>query len=352
MSKRFIVKYLLFFAVTALILIFSFLVFKGGDSFALNVKTAPLSAGDIGGEAEALKPSGLVPINDVRFLNERYIRLTPGGTYKIGISVEPEDANESIMWESDNESVATVSSDGVVTGIMPGEAQVLVFNSNSKIARKARIEVTELPDTIIDVPFISQVYAYPNGCESVSTVMALNYEGINITVDEFIDEYLDMAPLPEVGEDGEVWGYSPWDYFLGDPRYYSGLCCYAPVIKNALDKFVDEDKYEVLELYDVPLEELCYTYLIQGIPVILWGTMYMSEPYQGYWGWNVTDGYDGEVFKWTFPMHCLLLIGFDGENYYFNDPMVGDKVAYNKWDTEIAYRGLFSQAIVIKRKPG
>ena len=46
---------------------------------------------------------------------------------------------------------------------------------------------------IIDAPYIYQNFDYPNGCESVSTVMALQKAGINISVDSFIDNYLDTV---------------------------------------------------------------------------------------------------------------------------------------------------------------
>ena len=38
---------------------------------------------------------------------------------------------------------------------------------------------------IIRVPYIDQSVKYPTGCESVSTVMLLQYLGYEITVDEF-----------------------------------------------------------------------------------------------------------------------------------------------------------------------
>ena len=39
----------------------------------------------------------------------------------------------------------------------------------------------------------------PNGCESVSAVMALQYIGIPITPEEFVSNYLDMGNAPSGG---------------------------------------------------------------------------------------------------------------------------------------------------------
>ncbi len=47
----------------------------------------------------------------------------------------------------------------------------------------------------IDVPYIDQSKLYPTGCESVSTVMLLRFLGIDITVDEFIEKYLERSLL-------------------------------------------------------------------------------------------------------------------------------------------------------------
>ena len=49
----------------------------------------------------------------------------------------------------------------------------------------------------IDVPYIDQSKLYPTGCESVSTVMLLRFLGIDITVDEFIEKYLEKKSFEE-----------------------------------------------------------------------------------------------------------------------------------------------------------
>lgn len=302
-------------------------------------------------EDEEFKANGIVPLESFRITGTSgYLNMIPGGSYKIDIVKTPENSNEKLIIINSNDSICEVSPDGLIKALDTGTSMLSISDQSGSVTARILIDVMKKPDTIIDVPYITQIYDYPNGCESVSTVMALNYEGIDISVDDFIDKYLDMKPLPEIGDDGELYGYSPWNYFLGDPRDYSGLCCYAPAIVKALDKFVDKDEYEVLELYDVPLETLCRDYVMGGDPVIVWATMYMGYPYEFGWEWNVIGGDDGEVFSWVAPIHCLLLIGYDDNYYYFNDPTAGEKVAYSKWDTSVAYEGLYEQAIVIRHR--
>lgn len=71
---------------------------------------------------------------------------------------------------------------------------------------------------IIDAPYIYQNFDYPNGCESVSTVMALQHIGVNISVDSFIDNYLDKGATPVIGGTGP----DPDLVYCGNPRSVSG----------------------------------------------------------------------------------------------------------------------------------
>lgn len=200
---------------------------------------------------------------------------------------------------------------------------------------------------LLDVPYISQLGQYPTGCESVSTVMALQYLGIEITVDEFIDNYLDLGTEPWTAENGEMYGGDPWETFLGDPREASGWGCYAPVIKKAIDRAVDSESYQVSSLFGIPLETLCETYVDQNIPVILWATIDMEYPTPGDC-WLIEE--TGRELQWMRPEHCLLLVGYDQEFYYFNDPTAGKQYRYEKRDCETAYDGMHSQAVVVYEK--
>lgn len=189
---------------------------------------------------------------------------------------------------------------------------------------------------IIQAPFISQLGKYPTGCESVTTVMALNHIGIDISVDKFIDSYLTKTGVP----------FDPNISFGGNPRYTSGYGCYAPVIKKALDKALSGQKYTAKQLYGVSLKNLCSNYIDKGIPVILWATMYMNTPYI-----SSTWTYNGKTINWIAPEHCLLLVGYDSSHYIFNDPLTYQpQTYYSKSSVEVAYKGLNYQAIVLEKK--
>lgn len=199
---------------------------------------------------------------------------------------------------------------------------------------------------LIDAPFFDQRENWPTGCESVSAVMALNYFGAEITVDEFIDGFLPRGNAPHQNSEGKIVGCDPRKAFSGDPRSEEGWGCCAPVIARAVQAVIDEKKLSlsVQELEGKTLEELFGEYLSQGVPVILWATIDMEPPQPDT---VVTLEETGEQYQWYYPMHCLLLVGKDDESYYFNDPAAGKAVHYLKEAVEAAYAGLGSQAVAI-----
>lgn len=236
---------------------------------------------------------------------------------------------------------------------VPAFALAVLILATALVAPVApKIEYPTPPRTrddlvLIDAPFIYQGIDYPNGCESVSAVMALQTLGIDMDVDTFIDEYLDCGYTPIVGGKGG----NPNSVYLGDPRSVYGWGCYAPVIARALKKFVPEEDFRVWTLSGTPVETLCRTYIDRGIPVIFWATVGMidSSAPEHYAHWTMPTG---KYISYNVYLHCLLLVGYDDEHYYFNDPLVqasgGRKtVAYPKDAVDIAYGILGRQAVVI-----
>lgn len=189
---------------------------------------------------------------------------------------------------------------------------------------------------IQNVPFISQNNKYPTGCESVSTVMALQYAGVDMTVENFIDNYLDK---------GSNKSFDPNICFGGDPYSTSGYGCYSPVIKKALDRILKGSLLYAKEVQGKSIEYLCSEYIDRDIPVVFWATQRMDPPRK-----STRIPYKDRYIQWISPMHCLLLIGYDDEHYIFNDPQKHALTYYSKDAVETAYAGLFKQALVIQNK--
>ena len=200
---------------------------------------------------------------------------------------------------------------------------------------------------ILDVPYISQKGLLPTGCEIVSALMMLRYYGYDVTADEFIDQYLEKGDF-YTDDEGNVYGVHPANAFAGNPRSENGYGCYAPVIVDSLNKIVDEGQWAV-DMTGTPLEALLEDYVKKEAPVLVWASIEMRQTSPGA-QWTV--GENGEKFTWIRQEHCMVLVGYDDQNYYFNDPYNGNGVVpYDKELAEKRYGELGQQAVVLMKKP-
>lgn len=192
---------------------------------------------------------------------------------------------------------------------------------------------------VLEVPALSQT-DWPTGCESVSAVMALNWAGADLTVEDFVYGFL---PMDELWMDaaGQLCGPSPADTFIGDPAG-RGYGCFAPVLARAMSRAAPAG-YRALDLTSSPLSELACAYLRHNIPVVIWATMEM-RPVEAGTQWLLPGG---EVFTWPSGEHCLLLVGETAEGYLLNDPRAGETVCYDKELVRRRYESLGSQAVAL-----
>lgn len=200
---------------------------------------------------------------------------------------------------------------------------------------------------LIKVPYIDQTKEWPTGCESVSTVMLLQYLGVDISVGQFVDRYLEKEPLFE--KNGRLYGADPRRVFVGDPADDQSMGCYAPVIKKALGRVLREKRdWEAVDLSGAATEELLREYIDCDIPVIYWASIDLKEAYAGP-EWIVAD--TGEIFEWRSNEHCMLLVGYDEGNYYFNDPWHNHgTIGYEKELVEKRHKEQYGMAVSVRRK--
>lgn len=289
-------------------------------------------------------PGGTVQLLNIQVYSKEDVKLTSGVVVMYRVHVDgnwlPWVSNADPKWMRSVQSkynldgtLDTGSSYAGIDGKNINGVEIHIYEEN-EIYTKPQTPIGN--SKIIQAPFISQLGKYPTGCESVTTVMALNHIGIDVSVDKFIDSYLTKTGVP----------FDPSISFGGNPRSTSGYGCYAPVIKKALDKVLSGQKYTAKQLYGVSLKNLCSNYIDKGIPVILWATMYMNTPYI-----SSTWTYNGKTINWIAPEHCLLLVGYDSSHYIFNDPLTYQpQTYYSKSSVEVAYKGLNYQAIVLEKK--
>ncbi len=195
---------------------------------------------------------------------------------------------------------------------------------------------------IQNVPLICQFPAFPSGCESVASVMALQCAGEKVSVSRFIDNYLNTGAVYR--KDGVLYGPDPYKSFVGDPRSQYALGCYAPVIENALIRYLG-DATRVKNTTGDSLDTLCERYIAHNIPALVWVSIYMKDTGKG----NVWYTQDGKRFQWITNEHCMLLVGYDENGYYFNDPYSGKQLYYDKTVSTRRYETFGKQSLVILR---
>lgn len=196
---------------------------------------------------------------------------------------------------------------------------------------------------LIKAPYINQKGQFPTGCESVSAVMLLQYLGYSMTVEEFIDNYLEKEEF-EIRE-GKLHGADPNQAFCGSPYDEASFGCYAPVIVRALKKALGET-WEVMDETGTPINSLLTEYIDRDMPVIFWACINMREPIKGP-SWYLKS--TGEEFTWISNEHCMLLVGYDEEQYYFNDPYENNGcIGYPREMVEKRHKAQYEMAVGIK----
>lgn len=220
---------------------------------------------------------------------------------------------------------------------------MLAFNDDSK--RK-----------IIDVPYINQLDVV-FGCEAVSATMVLQFYGCDLSWRDFTDSYLIRRDWRL--DNGVIYGPDPWAAYPGDPYKDSGLnCgygCYAPCLAKSMNKVLSQKKLKAVATSGLKLVDLTANYIDKGEPVILWATMDMAPSHLGTsWIIDYVDENSclrlGDYFTWNGNEHCLVLVGYDSTQYFFNDPYKNrGLIGYDKGLAESRFLEQGSQSVVVRR---
>ena len=187
--------------------------------------------------------------------------------------------------------------------------------------------------------------SFPTGCESVSATILLRQAGYNTSVATFVDSALEKGNL--YTKNGVLYGPDPNKVFVGDPRSSNSFGCFAPVITNALNKLLKNGD-QAKTILNTPISKLITDYIDKGTPIAIWATIRMMVPDNGR-QWVIPE--TGKTYTWKRHEHCLILVGYDDQYYYFNDPyQSGGLKAYARSVVEARYAAMGSQAVVIERK--
>lgn len=105
-----------------------------------------------------------------------------GKTFELTYEVEPVDAtNATLVWSSNNEDVATVSEDGIVTILKPGRAKITVTVKGTSISDNITINaVTEDEiaegEALVVYPSVASTNVYVKGAKNISKVTIVSVD--------------------------------------------------------------------------------------------------------------------------------------------------------------------------------
>jgi len=104
-----------------------------------------------------------IPVEDI-ILNTNKIDIKVGESEKLTAIIEPENATDKkLIWESSDPSIATVDSNGKITGIKPGTTTITVKTPDGKVVATCTVKVEEEiidDDIIFTYEFDTDNYIY------------------------------------------------------------------------------------------------------------------------------------------------------------------------------------------------
>jgi uncharacterized protein YjdB len=115
-----------------------------------------------------------IPVTDVS-VDPAEVTLNIGRTKRIKAVFEPSDASDKrVTWESNDTSVATVTSYGYVKAISPGSATITVTTNEGNFSDTCQVEVAY--PAFIQESSQSEIRVYPN---PFTNKIIINYEGLD-----------------------------------------------------------------------------------------------------------------------------------------------------------------------------
>jgi uncharacterized protein YvpB len=171
---------------------------------------------------------------------------------------------------------------------------------------------------LLDVPLIEQNPELKYGCEVTSLAMVLNYAGIETDKMKLADELpKDTDPLTKT-ESGDIthWG-NPDHGFVGDiTGKTAGYAVYAGPLETLMNHYLQN---RTMNLSGKTFDDIL-AHVKKGKPVILWTTGDYKLP-DRWESWR----HGNEQINTPLDLHAVVLVGFDNDNVYFNDPLSGKK---------------------------
>lgn len=194
-------------------------------------------------------------------------------------------------------------------------------------------------------PLILQMPELPTGCEVTALAMVLDYWNISVDKVDLAVNYLPTLPNVDLwyGPGDRLYGNDMNQYFIGDPRTTDGIICGPAAIVRTASSYLAKHgaKLQAEDHSGIDLDTL-YQIVSEGIPVVVWCTIEMTER-------DVVEGWYtsvGEYVDWGHSDHAAVLVGFDPVNVLVADPLLGI-AQYSRTQFERAFASRGNQCVVL-----
>lgn len=316
---------------------------------AIGIGTAKIIATTDEGDKKVsciVKVSNEKPENTKLYANGRYnIRIGPSTDYEILATTSQYEQIEFLK-DSKNGWKKVRNEKGIVG--------YTLVKSGYYIKEKPIVETEPLNDKmpnnvvtsfhIKNVPYLNQIsLGYPTGCEAVSATMVLKYKGYKVSVQDIINN-TKTGSKKYKGKDGKWYGGNPFEEFVGKPSLGLSKGSYGVFAKPIADAMSVYAGKKVKNISGCSESQLL-GYVSKGNPIVVWCVKNAGNLKDGIL-WNYEDS--SGTFQELVGEHCAVLIGYDEEYIYLNDPSAGQNVKQSRSKFMSNWKRLYSQAIVVE----
>lgn len=197
---------------------------------------------------------------------------------------------------------------------------------------------TTFAQTMLDVPLIHQNPELKYGCEVTSLAMMLQFAGVNTNKMELYERIQkDMDPLVKRKGDILQWG-DPDVGFVGDMTgKQAGYAVFEGPMIQLINRYLPN---KAVNLTNRPFQEL-EDHVQNGYPVVVWTTGDYRLPDRPE-SWL----HEGKRIETPLDLHAVVLVGYDDQYVYLNDPLSGRKqVKVNKQQFIVSWQALKNRAV-------
>ena len=149
--------------------------------------------------------------------------------------------------------------------------------------------------------------------------MLLKWAGCPIDKVDLAENYLPNEEFAHAGR--ERTGPDPSQAYAGDPASTGGWYCFERPIIDAGNAWLREQhsSFRAVSLTGLTQKAL-ENYLDLGIPLEVWVTLNYAPPKSSPFRWTLPDGTRYTPYS---NLHCVVLAGWNGDDYLIADPIRG-----------------------------